>query len=62
MENKYYYQMTRRIGNKSARNVSCTLMLDLFLLVMFIMVPAGIVKALEPCFTYQGKNTRTSED
>ena len=48
------YDLTRRMGNKSLSKFWCTLLLDIFLLVIFIMVPAGIVKALEPCFTYQG--------
>merc|ERR1711963_800016 len=34
------------------RNICRALLLDLFIITIFILVPAGIVKGLEPCFTY----------
>ena len=36
------------------KRTATILLLDFFILVFFILIPAGIVKGIEQCFTYGG--------
>ena len=51
LEDKFLKLSTRPLLKRTAN----ILLLDLFILVFFMLIPAGIVKGLEQCFSYAGR-------